>query len=99
MGIEHVVPLSRQAVKILMDVRQLTGEGKYVFPSIRTGDRPMSDNYAVDVMSLTFAKGYLTALLGNARVVKYLASNQPDILGEFERITETNSLAQLQIES
>lgn len=54
----------------------------------------IEDNYAVDVMSLTFAKGYLAALLGNARVVKYLAGNQPDILKEFERITETTSLNQ-----
>ncbi len=44
MGIEHVVPLSRQSVKILMDARQITGDGKYVFPSIRTSDRPMSEN-------------------------------------------------------
>jgi len=54
----------------------------------------IEDSYAVDVMSLTFAKGYLAALLGNARVVKYLAGNQPDILKEFERITETTSLNQ-----
>ncbi len=58
----------------------------------------IEDTYAVDVMSLTFAKGYLAALLGNARVVKYLAANQSDILREFERITETNSLAQIQPE-
>ena len=54
----------------------------------------IEDNYAVDVMSLTFAKGYLAALLANVRVVKYLAANQPDILKEFERITETTSLNQ-----
>ena len=54
----------------------------------------IEDNYAVDVMSLTFAKGYLNALLANARVVKYLAGAQPDILKEFERITETTSLNQ-----
>ena len=54
----------------------------------------IEDNYAVDVMSLTFAKGYLAALLANAPVVKYLAANQPDILKEFERITETTSLNQ-----
>ena len=59
----------------------------------------IEDSYAVDVMSLTFAKGYLAALLGNARVVKFLAANQPDILREFERITETNSLAQIQADT
>ncbi len=35
----------------------------------------------MDIMSLTFAKGYLAALLGNVRVVKFLAANQADILG------------------
>lgn len=42
----HVVPLSRQAVEILRDLRPLTGQGRYVFPSARTpkGDRPMSNN-------------------------------------------------------
>ncbi|MDV6333082.1 tyrosine-type recombinase/integrase [Asticcacaulis sp. 201] len=44
MGSEHVVPLSRQSVGILFAIRDITGEGKYVFPSIRTGDRPMSEN-------------------------------------------------------
>ncbi len=42
----HLVPLSRQAVEILLELRPLTGCGRYVFPSARTprGDRPMSDN-------------------------------------------------------
>jgi len=41
----HIVPLSRQALEILDKMRQLTGHGKYVFPSNRTpdGSRPMSD--------------------------------------------------------
>lgn len=40
----HTVPLSQQAVSILKDVQLLTGHGKYVFPSARSTDRPMSDN-------------------------------------------------------
>jgi integrase len=40
----HLVPLSSQAVAILRDVKTLTGHGRYVFPSARTGERPMSDN-------------------------------------------------------
>jgi len=41
---EHVVPLSTQAVAILNEVKPLTGRGRFVFPSARGGDRPMSDN-------------------------------------------------------
>lgn len=40
----HHVPLSRQAVEILREVQALTGNGKYVFPSVRSGLRPMSEN-------------------------------------------------------
>jgi integrase len=38
-----VVPLAPQAVAILDDLHPLTGAGKYVFPSARTSDRPMSN--------------------------------------------------------
>ena len=40
----HLVPLSRQAIKILEELKKLTGVGKYAFPSGRTLDRPMSNN-------------------------------------------------------
>lgn len=41
---DHRVPLSRQAIAILTEARALTGPKGYVFPSIRTRSRPMSDN-------------------------------------------------------
>lgn len=44
MKVEHIVPLSSQAVTLLRDMFPLTGHGRYVFPSIRTGERPMSEN-------------------------------------------------------
>ena len=40
----HIVPLSRQAVAVLREIQPVTGNGRYVFPSQRTGERPMSDN-------------------------------------------------------
>jgi integrase len=43
-GTPHLVPLSTQAVAILRDLMPLTGRGQYVFPSPRTGARPMSEN-------------------------------------------------------
>lgn len=42
-GRPHFVPLAPQAVAILRDLHPLTGHGRYVFPSLRTGARPMSD--------------------------------------------------------
>ncbi|WP_247743385.1 site-specific integrase [Shimia sp. R10_1] len=41
---EHVVPLPHQALGILAQLRELTGWGKLVFPSIRSAQRSMSDN-------------------------------------------------------
>ena len=40
----HIVPLSSQAVAILRELHALTGRGRYVFPSPRTAQRPMSEN-------------------------------------------------------
>lgn len=43
-GRPHFVPMSSRAVEILRDLQPLTGYGRYVFPSLLTGERPMSDN-------------------------------------------------------
>ncbi|MGC1460132.1 MAG: integrase arm-type DNA-binding domain-containing protein [Steroidobacteraceae bacterium] len=40
----HLVPLSAQVVAILKDLKPLTGGGRLVFPSIRSHERPISDN-------------------------------------------------------
>ena len=40
----HLVPLCRQAVEILTELRQLTGDGKFLFPSLRSNKRAMSNN-------------------------------------------------------
>lgn len=41
---DHVVPLADQAIKVLQEIHPLTGRGKYVFPSLRTPTRCMSEN-------------------------------------------------------
>ncbi|KVF66947.1 integrase [Burkholderia cepacia] len=43
-GGAHIVPLPTQAVAILRELQLLTGNGRLLFPSVRTKDRPMSDN-------------------------------------------------------
>lgn len=40
----HKVPLPNQALALLDDLRRLTGNGVYLFPSLRTHLRPMSEN-------------------------------------------------------
>ncbi len=41
---EHIVPLSNQALELLEGIKPFTSNGSYVFPSIRTRSRPMSEN-------------------------------------------------------
>jgi integrase len=48
--VPHIVPLSRQAVKILRELQPLTGSGLYVFPGSRSPRRPMSDNAILAAM-------------------------------------------------
>lgn len=41
--VDHIIPLSRQAVTILQAQRELTGGSKYVFVNARTDQRPMTN--------------------------------------------------------
>lgn len=41
---DHLVPLPQQAVALLDELRTMNGNGEYLFPSLRTWKRPMSEN-------------------------------------------------------
>ena len=43
-GKPHLVPLAPQAVDALKRMKNLTGHGRYVVPSLLSGEHPMSDN-------------------------------------------------------
>jgi integrase len=57
----HTVPLSRQAVGILRELQPITGVGRYVFPSVRSWERPMSENTVnVCIRTMGFPKETMT---------------------------------------
>lgn len=59
---EHAVPLSRQAIALFEEARDLTGDGRYVFPSIRTHLKPMSENTVnAALRRLGYSKDEMTA--------------------------------------
>ncbi len=60
--------------------------------SLQREYRLIEEGYGIDVLNLTLAKGYLTSLLENKRIAKYLGNHHPDILQEFEKIAEITSL-------
>ena len=41
---DHIVPLSSQAQEVLEEIHPLSGQGRYVFPSVLANGRPMSEN-------------------------------------------------------
>lgn len=58
----HQVPLSRQAVALLREAAGLTGAKGYVFPSVRTNARPMSENTInAGLRRLGYSKDEMTA--------------------------------------
>ena len=44
MRLPHRVPLARQAISILRELDRVTGNGRYLFPSVRSYARPISEN-------------------------------------------------------
>ena len=54
----------------------------------------VEDSYGPDVLHLTVIKGHLTKWLGNAAVLRWLAKHRPEYLKEFQRITDTEDIAE-----
>ena len=50
-------------------------------------------SYGTDHLDLVLTNGYLGKLLGNARVVRYLAQHHNDILAEFQKLAEMEVVA------
>jgi len=59
---EHAVPLASQSIAILRQAQELTGDGQFVFPSIRSPRNPMSENTInAALRRLGFGKDEMTA--------------------------------------
>jgi hypothetical protein len=52
----------------------------------------IEDSFGPNVLTLTVARTYISTLLNNARIVKYIAQHHPEYLTEFQKITEMTSL-------
>ena len=59
---EHVVPLSRQSLVILERAGTLSGDGRFIFPAIGNGERPLSENTITQALRrMGFAADEMTA--------------------------------------
>lgn len=80
----HVVPLCRQAMVILGDLKELTGDGVYLFPSPRSQTRPLSDTAVLAALQrMGYDKGQMTA-----HGFRALASTNLEQLGYDVRLIE-----------
>jgi hypothetical protein len=50
-------------------------------------------SYGTDHLDLVLANGYVSKLIGNARVVRYLAQHHREILTEFQKLAEMEAAA------
>lgn len=50
-------------------------------------------SYGADHLNLVIANGYISKLLGNAKVVRYLGLHQKEILLEFQKLVELEAVA------
>jgi ParB-like chromosome segregation protein Spo0J len=55
--------------------------------------KAIEQDYGADHLDLVLAVGYVGRLLGNAKVVRYLAQFHPEILAEFQKLSELKKAA------
>lgn len=61
--------------------------------SLQREFRLAEKSYGPDHLDLVLTNGYVGKLLGNAKVVRYLAQHHRDILTEFQKLAETETVA------
>ena len=84
-GRPHLVPLSPQALATLKELQPLTGHGRYVFPSLRTGERPMSENTVnAALRRLGFTGDEMTAhgfrAMARTLLIERIAGISPEVI-------------------
>ncbi len=61
--------------------------------SLERDFKTIEQDYGTDNLELVLTIGYIGKLLGNARIVRYLAQFHPEILAEFQKVTELRKAA------
>lgn len=54
--------------------------------------KSVEESFGIDNLHLTVAKGYVTKILSNTRVTRWLEQNRQEYLGEFRSIAEIDSI-------
>lgn len=82
-GRPHLVPLAPQALAVLDELRPLTGHGRYVFPSLLSGERCMSENtIRAALRRMGYSNDEMTAHGFRALARTLIAENLPGIAAD-----------------
>lgn len=84
-GSPHYVPLSQQSLALLQEMQPLTCGGRFVFPSVRTSSRPMSNmtmNAAMRRMGYTAEEMTAHGLRAMARTLmrQEMPESEPEVV-------------------
>lgn len=60
--------------------------------SLQDEYRLIEETLGTNVLNFTIAKGYIAKLMDNAKVLKYLGQNHPEIFDEFQKISDLKTL-------
>lgn len=60
--------------------------------SLQDEYRLIEETLGTNVLNFTVAKGYIAKLMDNAKVLKYLGQNHPEIFDEFQKISDLKTL-------
>jgi hypothetical protein len=61
--------------------------------SLQAQVKSVEENYGIDNLHLTVARGYIRKLLSNSRIVRWLTQHRPEYLAEFQLVAEMEGLA------
>lgn len=61
--------------------------------------RQIKESHGENILNIVIAIGYVKKLINNARVLRHLANNHPELLTEFPKLAESRSLAEVSTEA
>ena len=90
----QLVPVARSKPREQAAVSEQIARMEKELVGLQSQIKSVEETYGIDNLHLTLAKGYVGKLLGNARVVRWLAQNHPEYLSEFQKVADIESIAE-----
>lgn len=93
----QLVPVARSKPKEQAVVSEQIARMEKELVGLQSQIKSVEETYGIDNLHLTLAKGYVGKLLGNARIVRWLAQNHHEYLSEFQKVADIESVAETSV--